>query len=615
MYRKASKFLLPATILVTALIGSTAGAATFTVSNLNDSGAGSLRDAIDMANAAPGADKITFNVSGTIVLASTLPTIVDGSEITIDGTGRSITVSGDSNEDGLGDVQVMIVFAHARLNLRRLTIAKGVATSGTGHGGGIENIGTLNVTDSTFSGNVALNGGGIFNAGTLTVSNSTFIDNFAVSEVAGGIENGGTLTVSNSTFSNNSAQFAGGISTSGTLSVADSTFSDNIADDAGGIGNFGILTVSNSTFSNNGAISAAGIYSQGTLTVSNSTFSGNSSEVGGGLFVRGPLNLDNTILANNQGGDCVNDGGTVIPSGVNLVEDGSCDPNAITGDPMLGPLADNGGLTLTHALLAGSPAIDAINDGSCPPPATDQRGVARPQGPNCDIGAYEVEVPVDACTTAEVLDNFNRRDGPLGRHWRGDTAPRFYRIHDDQVDVRLGGPVFWNPDRFDANQAAFVTLSRVDTGRSSQGVLLKVQDGDGPHTGRDDHQGGWDREGGGDSHDGKDHKDDASSRAAIAVFYDGRTQAIQVSTIRHGKHDWQFYGKTKVTFADGDKLGGCALANGDVRVYKNDVLVATVKLDRDDKKFFDDKRGKVGIWSRSAPHAILDDFGGGSVTP
>jgi hypothetical protein len=70
-----------------------------------------------------------------------------------------------------------------------------------------------------------------------------------------------------------------------------------------------------------------------------------------------------------------------------------------------------------------------------------------------------------------------------------------------------------------------------------------------------------------------------------------------------------------VSFRNGDKLGGCALANGDVRVYKNDVLVTTVILDRADQTFFKDKRGKVGLWSYLAPNAVLDNFGGGTIKP
>ena len=133
--------------------------------------------------------------------------------------------------------------------------------------------------------------------------------------------------------------------------------------------------------------------------MNNSTFSGNSAPSGGGILNFGTATLKNTIVANSpSGGDCVG----ASDGGYNLVEDGSCltaGTTSISGDPLLGELADNGGPTKTHALLEGSPAIDAIPDTNGSTPGcgdagitTDQRGVARPQGSACDIGAYEVEV-------------------------------------------------------------------------------------------------------------------------------------------------------------------------------------------------------------------------------
>ena len=97
----------------------------------------------------------------------------------------------------------------------------------------------------------------------------------------------------------------------------------------------------------------------------------------------------NTIVADStSGADCVNPG-TLFTNINNLIEDGSCSP-AVTGDPLLLPLADNGGSTHTMALGDGSPAIDAGDDAACE--ATDQRGLSRPQGTHCDIGAYELEL-------------------------------------------------------------------------------------------------------------------------------------------------------------------------------------------------------------------------------
>ena len=113
------------------------------------------------------------------------------------------------------------------------------------------------------------------------------------------------------------------------------------------------------------------------------------------------MTLKNTIVANSApDDDCA--GNLVTSNGSNIDSDGTCSLVA-AGDlpntnPQLGPLADNGGPTQTLALLAGSPAIDA-GSGDCPPPATDQRGVTRPQGAACDIGAYEFEPTPSATST------------------------------------------------------------------------------------------------------------------------------------------------------------------------------------------------------------------------
>jgi hypothetical protein len=319
------------------LLASQAQAATFTVANTNDDGAGSLRQAIIDANATAGADTIDFAVSGQITLASQLPNITDSAGLTIDGGSADITISGNDL------VRVFQVNLGAKLALENLTVADGKAVSPTPDGAGLlNNGGTVTVTDSTFSGNTV--------EGTGTQVSS-----------GGAIRNDGTLTVTNSTFSGNSAN-------SGT----------------GG----GIDIVS------------------GSATVTNSTFSGNSALQGGGIAtVPGTsTTLRNTIVAENtQGNNC---DGTITDGGGNLDDGTTCGFTASTSKSTtpagLDPagLRDNGGPTQTIALCSGvntplgctgpSAAIDAAV--SCPPPTTDQRGVSRPQGSACDIGAYEVEV-------------------------------------------------------------------------------------------------------------------------------------------------------------------------------------------------------------------------------
>ena len=189
-----------------------------------------------------------------------------------------------------------------------------------------------------------------------------------------------------------------------TASLNHLTITNGHANSGGGIYNDGTLTVQNSTFSANSTTSdfghGGGIYNDGTLTVQNSTFSSNSASYdGGGIFNDETLNLSNTILADSpSSGDCVNPGSIPIHDH-NLIQDGTCSP-ALSGNPLLGSLANNGGPTQTMALLAGSPAIDAGNGTTCL--TTDQRGVLRPQGAVCDIGAFEL---VDAGAPDTSIDS------------------------------------------------------------------------------------------------------------------------------------------------------------------------------------------------------------------
>jgi hypothetical protein len=247
-------------------------------------------------------------------------------------------------------------------------------TSDIGNGGGISNLGMLAVVSSTLSGNQADSGGGILNLATLIVVSSTISGNSAAA--AGGIENVGTATVMNSMFSGNTATYL----------------------DGGGILNDGngIMTLTNSTISGNSAGQrGGGISNTNMLTLTNVTLSGNSANAGGGLAnYGGTVSLKNSIIANSPGGNnCT--GGGIVSLSHNLSSDNSCALNA-TGDmtntnPLLGPLQDNGGPTPTHALLSGSPAINHADNIGCP--ATDQRGISRPQAGVCDIGAYEYVFP------------------------------------------------------------------------------------------------------------------------------------------------------------------------------------------------------------------------------
>jgi len=246
-------------------------------------------------------------------------------------------------------------------------------------GGGICNHGELTINYSTISHNITDNrGGGIFNRGITTINNSSIMYNLAgEGNDGGGIYNALALTVNNSALFENSAAFGGGIYNNKLV------FTESRGIEIG----WSIIT--NSTFSMNTAVWwGGGIFNDGIAEITNSTFSGNEGTAGGGICNRSTLDFSNTIIADSiTGSDCFNSNDGVISTNINnLVEDGSCSA-AFSGDPSLGALTYNGGPTQTHALLPGSIAIDAGSMAECP--ATDQRGVTRPKGAGCDIGAFE----------------------------------------------------------------------------------------------------------------------------------------------------------------------------------------------------------------------------------
>jgi CSLREA domain-containing protein len=230
----------------------------------------------------------------------------------------------------------------------------------------------------------------------------------------GAIAGGGILTLRRSLVANNQAGSGAGILWILTLTVDQCTITGNRATSAGpfsgGGGIFaagGLVTITNSTLTGNTAMAAVGggaLLVETPINLVNDTVTGNQAAQGGGLFLVAAGPLANTIVAGNQGGDCAIF--APVTSDHSLDSDNSCglvDAGSHPGvNPLLGPLANNGGPTDTQALLAGSPAIDAGDNATCQP--TDQRGVTRPQGPACDIGAYElVEAP--DCSHAAASPN------------------------------------------------------------------------------------------------------------------------------------------------------------------------------------------------------------------
>jgi len=241
----------------------------------------------------------------------------------------------------------------------------------------------------------------------------------------GGIhaEGAPNLTITNSTISGNSANAGfpagdsgGGIHGAGAVSVENCTISSNSAATSGGGIYGGVIEISNSTISGNSAgTSGGGIYVIGAwhdvwLRVTNSTLTGDSAPSGGGIYnkryvIDSVVEISNTILnAGASGENIFNDDGTITSLGYNLSSDNgggylTGPGDQINTDPLLGPLQDNGGPTLTHALLPGSPAIDAGDPNFHSPPLNDQRGCLRVINGRIDIGSFERQPLGRSCLT------------------------------------------------------------------------------------------------------------------------------------------------------------------------------------------------------------------------
>jgi fibronectin type 3 domain-containing protein len=329
--------------------------------------------------------------------------------VTIAGSGATIT---RSTASGTPTFRIFDVAGSGNLSLDSLTVSNGLLnnTSSTG-GAGIYNHGTLSVSGSTFTGNSSpspngVSGGGISNTGQLTVTTSTFTNNSA--QEGGAVFNQNTATITNTTFANNVGTIYGGgaiLNAFGTTNVFSSTFIGNTGPGGGAIDNDTTITFRNSTFYNNtgGGGGGGAINNFGTATFIQSTLSGNTANTGSNIHnyssgsVTATTTLIMSIVANGVGGsNCNSNGPPIIDSGYNLDSGSSCGfttaQHALNNtQPQLLAIASNGGPTQTMALPLSSPATNAIptSVNGCNG-SIDQRGVARPQGAGCDIGAFEM---------------------------------------------------------------------------------------------------------------------------------------------------------------------------------------------------------------------------------
>ncbi|MEH2084533.1 MAG: Calx-beta domain-containing protein [Nostoc sp.] len=383
---------------------------TYIVTNTNDSGAGSLRQAIINANNDPGIETILFDTTGifgdatpdTITLTSGELNVTEG--VIIQGTrANKLTISGNNTS--------RVFYATASLSIDGLKITGGNA--GNSNGGGIYSTSSVTVSNSTISGNTTNSyGGGIYSTSSVIVSDSSISGNTANSN-GGGIYSS-SATVSDSSISGNIANLGGGIYSSN-ATVSNSTLSGNTANsNGGGIFSSTSVTISNSTISSNTAKThGGGIYSSN-ATVSNSTIFSNIADSdnngqgdGGGIYKSsGTASISNSIIAGNidpgnQGADVF--GNNFNGNAYNLIgkiagkSSGTLGTSTdiINPNPGLKPLGDYGGSTQTHALYFNSPARNAGDPVYSGGLTTDQRGTDfnRIESGRIDIGAFEYVLP------------------------------------------------------------------------------------------------------------------------------------------------------------------------------------------------------------------------------
>jgi hypothetical protein len=370
------------------------------------------------ANARPGSDTITVP-AGVYVLGITGRDEDQGATGDLDVT-NDLTLHGAGSAGTIVDANLLdraFHFLSGDVTVSGMTVQNGRAPRNSG--GGIRNETRMTASDLIVTDNEAEFGGGLISGSRAVVTMMNVEVRRNRADFGGGISSIGPVVFRNLSVQDNSAAFNGGglhFFSCGSATIVDSTLSGNHAGDRGGgiIVGSGVcpgereaLTLTNVTISGNRASRGGGLWLSTTpataattsVRLVNSTVVENDGARGGGLAnvdqfdSFGTLTVRNSIVARNvRGGDCA---GRLTSEGGNLASDTTC---PFTGrndrqatDPRIGPLAQNGGRTRTHALLPGSPAIDA---GVAPCPPADQRGVERSAGPSgaCDSGAFEVAV-------------------------------------------------------------------------------------------------------------------------------------------------------------------------------------------------------------------------------
>lgn len=447
------------------------------VASTADDGVGSLRAAI--ANVACAT--ITFDpVLDGQQITLTTGQLAISRNVAIQGPGSTKLGVARSQDGGTPGFRIFSI-GSATVSISGLTIARG-KVSGV-NGGGILNVGTLTLTDvRVVSNETTLEGGGIYSSGaaTLTIVNSSIVANSSDQDGGGITLSNGLLKVTGTTVSHNGAETRGGglavingnaELTNATVSMNRATGSPTPSENAGG-----------------GIVIANGLVTLDHVTVTKNEANGNGNGIflggGGALTLRGTIVADNWIFASTTAGDIASLGTETITANYSMFSKArsvglseASGNNTILDLPGLGPLSDNGGPTQTHALLSGSPAINAGNNDDCP--ATDQRGLprARTVADPCDIGAYEVaRIPTATGLTSKPSYPVGTTILVGGGAWIPSTGALVTEGSITLIEggtCALPGTTLGTSTVASSNGAVFFTIDRTSTG-----VLLGV----GTHT-------------------------------------------------------------------------------------------------------------------------------------
>lgn len=388
------------------------GAATVMIANIafltNTATSGAYGGAIRVND--PGS---TLVVSGTTFRANGAGS--GGGALAI---GAPVTITNSNFTNNNGTIGGAIYAISGTVSVRGTTFAYNSASD---QGGAVWSAVNTSISMSSILSNTATNGSPAVYLNSVSSTSSILSSTIAYNNVLGpggvaatdGIvfnAGSGNLTIANTTIAKNvgpasCCMYGLAIESDGALTVTNSAIYNHVGNyQGGGIWNNGTLVIANTTlFNNSAALTGGGLHNGyngtgGVATILNSTIYSNSASSGGDVYHNSgtTLTIANTIIGNAaSGGNCKVDSGSIVDGGNNLDDGTSCGFGGATGtntNPQLGPLANNGGATMTLALLRGSPAIDAGSDATCaaaPVSGVDQRGVHRPIGSHCDIGAFE----------------------------------------------------------------------------------------------------------------------------------------------------------------------------------------------------------------------------------